>query len=150
MNFVYFEDAEIGDTRTAGPYPVSKDEIMEFAKKYDAQPFHIDEEAAARSVFKGLTASAAHTFAILISARQCAEMPWSRSFIGLLALFAHCRALPPPGASRHPPHKGEGLHRRCRNITVHLAREPRSIQSLRRPRIDRRGPAHPQNILQHL
>ena len=67
MNFVYFEEAEIGHSRTAGPYPVSKDEIMEFAKKYDAQSFHIDEEAAARSVFKGLTASAAHTFAILIS-----------------------------------------------------------------------------------
>ena len=40
---------------TAGPYHVSKDEITEFAKKYDAQPFHTNEEAAARSVFGGLT-----------------------------------------------------------------------------------------------
>jgi acyl dehydratase len=67
MNILYFEEAEIGKSRTAGPYLVSKDEIVEFAKKYDPQPFHTDQEAAARSVFKGLTASAAHTFAILIS-----------------------------------------------------------------------------------
>jgi acyl dehydratase len=53
--------------RTAGPYLVSSNEIVEFAKKFDPQPFHVDEEVAARSVFAGLTASSAHTFAILIS-----------------------------------------------------------------------------------
>ena len=62
----YFEEAEVGKKRTAGPYVVSKNEIIEFAKKFDPQPFHIDEEAAARSVFAGLTASSAHTFSILI------------------------------------------------------------------------------------
>jgi acyl dehydratase len=62
----YFEDSEVGDSRTAGPYLVSKAEIIQFAKQYDPRPFHIDEEAAARSVFGGLSASAAHTFAILI------------------------------------------------------------------------------------
>ncbi|UQD75317.1 MaoC family dehydratase N-terminal domain-containing protein [Bradyrhizobium japonicum] len=67
MAILYFDEAEVGRLRTAGPYQVSKDEIIEFAKKFDPQPFHIDEEAAARSVFAGLTASSAHTFAILIS-----------------------------------------------------------------------------------
>jgi acyl dehydratase len=67
MTRLYFEEAEVGKKRTAGPYFVSKNEIIEFAKKYDPQPFHIDEEAAARSVFAGLTASSAHTFSILIS-----------------------------------------------------------------------------------
>jgi len=67
MNILYFEEAEIGKSRTAGPYLVSKNEIIEFAKKYDPQPFHTDEETAARSVFKGLTTLVAHTFAILIS-----------------------------------------------------------------------------------
>ena len=66
MSSGYFEDFEIGDSRKAGPYLVSKAEIIQFAKQYDPRPFHIDEEAAARSVFKGLTASAAHTFAIYI------------------------------------------------------------------------------------
>ena len=43
------------------------DEIFQFAEKYDPRPFHIDEAAAARSVFAGLSASAAHTFAIFYS-----------------------------------------------------------------------------------
>jgi len=67
MTALYFEEAEVGKLRVAGPYLVSGDEIIEFARKYDPQPFHTDEEAAARSVFAGLTASAAHTFAIVIA-----------------------------------------------------------------------------------
>ncbi|KWV54145.1 acyl dehydratase [Bradyrhizobium macuxiense] len=67
MTRLYFEDAEVGTTNGAGPYPVSKEEIVQFAKQYDAMPSHIDEEAAARSILGGLTASAAHTFAIFIS-----------------------------------------------------------------------------------
>ena len=66
MTSLYFEDIEVGDSRRAGPYFVSKAEIIQFAKQYDPRPFHIDEEAAARSVFAGLSASAAHTFAIYI------------------------------------------------------------------------------------
>src|SRR6516164_3684406 len=67
MTSGYFEDIEVGDSRKAGPYFVSKDEIIQFAKQYDPRPFHIDETAAARSIFAGLSASAAHTFAIFIS-----------------------------------------------------------------------------------
>jgi acyl dehydratase len=50
----------------AGPYLVTKNEIIGFAKEYDRVPRHIDEEAAARSIFGGLTASSAHTFAMFI------------------------------------------------------------------------------------
>ena len=66
MTSGYFEDIEVGDSRKAGPYFISKDEIIQFARQYDPRPYHIDEEAAARSVFSGLSASAAHTFAIYI------------------------------------------------------------------------------------
>jgi acyl dehydratase len=67
MTHLYFEDAEVGTTCKAGPYLVSKEEIIQFAKQYDPIPRHIDEEAAARSMFGGLTASGAHTFAVFIS-----------------------------------------------------------------------------------
>ena len=53
MANLYFEELEIGTRSTAGPYIVSKDEIIQFAKQYDPVPRHIDEEAAARSVFGG-------------------------------------------------------------------------------------------------
>ena len=66
MTNLYFEDAEIGTSCAAGAYLVTKNEIIQFAKQYDPVPRHIDEEAAARSVFGGLTASSAHTFSIFI------------------------------------------------------------------------------------
>src|SRR5260370_6162782 len=66
MANLYFEEAEIGTSCTAGPYLVAKDEIIQFAKQYDPVPRHIDEEAAARSIFGGLTASSVHTFSIFI------------------------------------------------------------------------------------
>jgi acyl dehydratase len=66
MANLYFEELEIGTRSMAGPYLVSKDEIIQFAKQYDPIPRHIDEEAAARSIFGGLSASSAHTFSIFI------------------------------------------------------------------------------------
>jgi acyl dehydratase len=83
MTSLYFEEAEVGKLRTAGPYLVSRNEIIEFAQKYDPQPFHINEEAAARSVFAGLTASGAHTFAILISLLSKAQPYSLRVLAGL-------------------------------------------------------------------
>jgi len=61
-----FEELEIGARSAAGPYLVSKDEIIRFATQYDPTPRHIDEEAGARSQFGGLTASGSHTFAVYI------------------------------------------------------------------------------------
>jgi acyl dehydratase len=66
MADLYFEELQIGSRSVAGPYILSKDEIIRFAKQYDPVPRHIDEQAAARSVFGGLTASGSHTFAIYI------------------------------------------------------------------------------------
>jgi acyl dehydratase len=66
MTHLYFDEAEVGTTCKAGPYLVTKEEIIQFARQYDPIPRHIDEEAAARSVFGGLTATSAHTFSIFI------------------------------------------------------------------------------------
>ncbi len=64
MATLYFEDFTIGSVRNFGGYEVTRDEIIDFARRWDPQPFHIDEEHARGSVFGGLTASACHTFAI--------------------------------------------------------------------------------------
>jgi len=66
MGALYFEDVEVGDRCTAGPYLVTKSEIIQFAKQYDPVPENIDEKAAARSIFGGLTACSPHTFSIYI------------------------------------------------------------------------------------
>jgi acyl dehydratase len=60
----YFEDLEVGEKRRFGKYRVSKEEIVNFAKFYDPQYFHLDEEAAKKSIFKSLCASGWHTAAM--------------------------------------------------------------------------------------
>lgn len=48
------------------PRKVSEDEIIAFAREYDPQPFHLDKEAAKRSLFGGLCASGWHTAGIMM------------------------------------------------------------------------------------
>ncbi|MHA6317526.1 MaoC family dehydratase [Altererythrobacter sp. CAU 1778] len=63
----YFEDIEVGATRSFGHYEVTRDEVMEFAGKYDPQPFHLDDEAAANTHFGRLSASGWHTCAMTMA-----------------------------------------------------------------------------------
>ena len=58
---IYFEDLNIGKKILIGPISVSEKEIIEFAKKFDPQPFHIDVEKAKESLFGNLCASGWHT-----------------------------------------------------------------------------------------
>lgn len=60
----YFEDHLVGTTREFGPVLVEEREIVEFAKRYDPQVFHIDPERAAETSFGGLVASGLHTLAL--------------------------------------------------------------------------------------
>jgi acyl dehydratase len=53
----YYEDITVGETAALGSHEVAKADLIEFAERYDPQPFHVDEEAAADSVFGGLIAS---------------------------------------------------------------------------------------------
>jgi acyl dehydratase len=61
---LYFEDFPPGDVRESPVRTVTRDEILTFARQFDPQPFHLDDEAAARSIFGGLLASGWHTCAI--------------------------------------------------------------------------------------
>ena len=65
-DLVYFEDVTVGDTSRFGHYEVTSEEIIEYARQFDPQPFHLDEEAAKASMFGGLIASGWHTGAMLI------------------------------------------------------------------------------------
>ena len=61
---LYFEDMEIGREREFGSYDVTREEVLEFARKYDPQPFHLDDEAAAKTYFGRIAASGWHTAAM--------------------------------------------------------------------------------------
>lgn len=66
----YFEDLRLGECEQLGRHTFTADEIKAYARRYDPQPFHVDEAAAARSHFATLCASGWHTAAL-----------WTRYFL---------------------------------------------------------------------
>ena len=61
---IYFDDLEIGRRLLVGTYVVSKEEAIEFASRWEPQPYHVDERAARASVYGSLTVCSLHLFAI--------------------------------------------------------------------------------------
>src|SRR3954451_9614917 len=62
----YWEDFHTGDVTELGPVTVTEAEIVEFAERFDPQPFHVDPAAAAQTPFGGLIASGWHTTALFM------------------------------------------------------------------------------------
>jgi acyl dehydratase len=60
----YWEDFPVGMVVDFGSMPVTRDAVIEFARQFDPQPFHLDDEAGRRSLFGGLCASGWHTCAM--------------------------------------------------------------------------------------
>ena len=61
----YYEDLVVGTvTRASRSYKVTREEVIEFASKYDPQPFHLDDAAAEKTHFGRLSASGWHTGAM--------------------------------------------------------------------------------------
>jgi acyl dehydratase len=61
---IYFEDLEPGTETEFGSVTVDRDEVIAFAQRYDPQPFHLSDEAAAKTYFGRLAASGWHTCAM--------------------------------------------------------------------------------------
>jgi acyl dehydratase len=64
MAKVYLEDLRVGATWESGRRTVSREEIVAFAREFDPQVFHVDDDEAARSMYGGLIASGWHTAAL--------------------------------------------------------------------------------------
>ena len=64
---IYFDDIETGAETLFGHYDVTHDEVLEFARKYDPQPFHLSDEEAAKTYFGRLSASGWHTCAMTMA-----------------------------------------------------------------------------------
>jgi acyl dehydratase len=62
----HFEDFEVGQSIAVGTRTVSEEEIIAFAKQFDPQPFHVDKDAAAHSIFGGIIASGWHTCGMIM------------------------------------------------------------------------------------
>ena len=79
---LYLEDLHVGRTFTTGSVTVTTEAIKAFARDYDPQPFHLDEDAAGDSLFGGLAASGWHTAAL--SMRLLVDgLPFAGGLIGV-------------------------------------------------------------------
>ena len=64
---IYLEDLQVGAETDFGSYEVTREEVLEFARKYDPQPFHLSDEEAAKTHFGRLAASGWHTAAMTMA-----------------------------------------------------------------------------------
>ncbi|MCA1827795.1 MAG: MaoC family dehydratase [Myxococcales bacterium] len=63
----YFEDFSEGQTFELGEQRITEEDILEFARRFDPQPFHVDAQKARHSLYGGLIASGWHTGSIYMS-----------------------------------------------------------------------------------
>lgn len=66
-HMIYFEDLEVGAETYFGSYEVTREEVLEFAGKYDPQPFHLSDAEAAKTHFRKIAASGWHTAAMTMA-----------------------------------------------------------------------------------
>ena len=66
-DMIYFEDLEVGAESYYGSYEVTREEVLDFARKYDPQPFHLSDEEAAKTHFGRIAASGWHTAAMVMA-----------------------------------------------------------------------------------
>lgn len=61
---LFLDDLHVGDTFVTATHELTADDIKQFATAFDPQPFHLDDAAAAHTIFSGLAASGWHTAAV--------------------------------------------------------------------------------------
>ena len=79
----YLEDLTVGERHEMPPITMTEEELLEFARKFDPQPMHIDREAAEAGPFGALIASGWHTAALVMKANAEARMLGGTPVLGL-------------------------------------------------------------------
>lgn len=82
MTPLYFDDLPVGARFTSATKQVTAPEIKAFARDFDPQPFHLDEEAAKATLFKGLAASGWHTMAMTMRLMVDGGAPIAGGIVG--------------------------------------------------------------------
>jgi acyl dehydratase len=79
---LYLEDFAVGQRYRSGRVTLDLERLKSFAAEFDPQPFHLDEEAAAKSLFRGLAASGWHTAALTMTLLAGSELRPAGGIIG--------------------------------------------------------------------
>ena len=122
-NMRYFEDLDGGAETYFGSYDVTREEILEFARKYDPQPFHLSDEEAAKTHFGRIAASGWHTAAMTMAVIARHVVKHEQAGLGS------------PGIDelrwRKPVYPGDTLHVRGKIIEKTPSRSRRDMGSFR-------------------
>ncbi|HJZ99102.1 MAG TPA: MaoC family dehydratase [Candidatus Solibacter sp.] len=119
---LYLDDLQVGQRFTSETYSIDASKIKQFAAEFDPQPFHLDESAAAASVFSGLAASGWHTAAITM-----------RLLVGSVRLAGGLVGLGGEISWPRPTRPGDTLHLESEiiEITPSRSKPDRGIVTLR-------------------
>jgi acyl dehydratase len=79
---LWLDDIHVGDRFRTDTYDLTADDIVDFATKWDPQPFHLSDETARETFFKGLAASGWHTAAITMRLLVTSGPPLAGGIIG--------------------------------------------------------------------
>ena len=79
---LYLEDLKVGDRFVSAEHALDTAQIIDFATRFDPQPFHLDAEAAKSTFFGGLAASGWHTAAITMRLLVTSGIPLADGIIG--------------------------------------------------------------------
>ena len=120
---IYLEDLEVGAETFFGSYEVTREEVIDFARKYDPQPFHLSDEAAAKTHFERLAASGWHTCAMTMAVIARHVVDTEQAGLGS------------PGVDElrwlKPVYPGDTLHVNSRIVEVRPSRSKPDIGSFR-------------------
>jgi acyl dehydratase len=119
----FFEDLEVGAETYFGSYEVTREEVLEFARKYDPQPFHLSDEEAAKTHFGRIAASGWHTCAMTMAVLARHVVEHRQAGLGSPGID-HLRW-------RRPVYPGDTLHVRSTIVEKTLSRSKPEMGSFR-------------------
>ncbi|WP_374368225.1 MaoC family dehydratase [Dongia sp.] len=128
---IYLDDLQMGQTFVSEQHALDTQQIKDFARQFDPQPFHLDETAAAESLFGGLAASGWHTAAITMRLLTQSGLKIAGGLIGAGAEISWPR----------PTRPGDVLHvvSEVLTITPSRSRNDRGMVTLRSETRNQRG-----------
>ena len=78
---IFWDALTVGEQHTLGAYTFHAEDILRFARAYDPQPFHVDEDAAKASLLGGLCASGWHTAAVFMKLNVAYSRKTAEAFV---------------------------------------------------------------------
>ena len=145
----YLEDFAVGQTYGSGRLRVDEERIKSFAAEFDPQPFHLNAEAARKSILGGLAASGWHTAALAMRLLVESDLkPAGLSGSGSMSCAGRGRCDPPMSCGSRVRFSRCGRRNRARNKDRSRYGRPLSTKTARRCR-SRREPDGAAPLKQH-